>query len=78
MAQLLIVASDRYDLERLKLICEDKLAGRICKDNVVATLMLAARHNCQNLQNICLNYIPSVENLHSVIETYVSELSRRT
>ena len=42
MAQHLIVAADRYALDRLRLICEEKLAKKINADNVVTTLALAA------------------------------------
>lgn len=71
MVQQLIVASNRYNLDRLKLICEDKLAQRICLDNMLTTLILATQNNCRYLENIRLDYISSAENLHSVIETDV-------
>jgi speckle-type POZ protein len=69
MAKHLIVASDRYDLHRLKLISEDKLARGICLDNVVSILMIAAQHNCQNLEKICLDFMCSAEHFYSLIET---------
>ncbi|GJN25574.1 hypothetical protein PR202_gb13419 [Eleusine coracana subsp. coracana] len=44
MAQHLLVAADRYDLNRLKLVCEDKLCSHIDRRNAAATLVLAEQH----------------------------------
>ncbi|KAF8714784.1 hypothetical protein HU200_027311 [Digitaria exilis] len=41
MSQHLLVAADRYGLERLKLMCEDKLISHI-DSNSVATLVSLA------------------------------------
>ncbi|KAF3341697.1 BTB/POZ and MATH domain-containing protein 1-like isoform X1 [Carex littledalei] len=71
LAQYLIVAADRYALDRLKFICEDRLAKKISAENVVTTLVLAAQHNCQQLKEICLDYISSSKILHSFTETDV-------
>ncbi|KAF3338258.1 BTB/POZ and MATH domain-containing protein 2 [Carex littledalei] len=73
MAQHLIVAADRYALDRLRLICEETLAKKINADNVVTTLALAAQHNCQQLKELCLDYISSSKILDSLIETDVFE-----
>ncbi|KAF3326566.1 Speckle-type POZ protein-like protein [Carex littledalei] len=69
MAQYLIVAADRCNLDRLRLICEERLAKKICSDNMVMTQVLAAQHNCQQLKEICLDYISSSKILHSFTET---------
>lgn len=53
MAQHLLVAADRYNLERLKLICEDKLCKHIDVDSVVTTLLLAEQHQCLGLKKAC-------------------------
>ena len=71
IAQHLTVAADWYDLDRLRLICEERLAKKVSADNVVTTLVLAAQHNCQQLREICLNYISSSKILHSFTETDV-------
>uniref|UniRef100_A0A8R7ULC1 BTB/POZ and MATH domain-containing protein 2 n=1 Tax=Triticum urartu TaxID=4572 RepID=A0A8R7ULC1_TRIUA len=42
MAQHLLVAADRFDLERLKLICSDKLCKHIDMSSVATILALAA------------------------------------
>lgn len=57
MAQHLLVAADRYGMERLKTACEEKLSGGIDVDNVGTTLALAEQHNCVQLKSICLDFI---------------------
>ncbi|XP_062198300.1 BTB/POZ and MATH domain-containing protein 1-like [Phragmites australis] len=49
MAQHLLVAADRYSLERLKLICEDKLCNHIDTSTVGTILALAEQHSCHGL-----------------------------
>jgi speckle-type POZ protein len=41
MAQHLLVAADRYNLDRLKLICEGKLCDHICRATMATTMALA-------------------------------------
>nr|CAB3490362.1 unnamed protein product [Digitaria exilis] len=50
MTQHLLVAADRYDLERLKLICEDKLCRYIDASTVATTLAIAEQHGCHGLK----------------------------
>lgn len=49
MAQHLTVTAGRHHLDRLMLICEERLAKKISADNLVTTLVLAAQYNCQQL-----------------------------
>ncbi|EAY78556.1 hypothetical protein OsI_33654 [Oryza sativa Indica Group] len=42
----LLVAADRYKVERLKMICENELCKRIDGNNFEATLALAEQHHC--------------------------------
>uniref|UniRef100_I1QUN7 MATH domain-containing protein n=1 Tax=Oryza glaberrima TaxID=4538 RepID=I1QUN7_ORYGL len=42
----LLVAADRYNVERLKMICENELCKRIDGNNFEATLALAEQHHC--------------------------------
>uniref|UniRef100_A0A0E0BAS1 MATH domain-containing protein n=1 Tax=Oryza glumipatula TaxID=40148 RepID=A0A0E0BAS1_9ORYZ len=42
----LLVAADRYNLERLKLICEDRLCKHVGVGTVVNILTLAGQHHC--------------------------------
>lgn len=69
MAQHLLVAADRYNLQRLKLICEDKLCKNIDTDNVATILALAEQHNCQGLKKACLQFLSSPWTLNDVIAT---------
>ncbi|KAM0823919.1 hypothetical protein ACQ4PT_070555 [Festuca glaucescens] len=59
MAQHLLVAADRYGLDRLKLICEGKLSGGISVDTAATTLALAEQHNCAQLKAKCAEFIVS-------------------
>ncbi|CAL5039871.1 unnamed protein product [Urochloa decumbens] len=54
IAQHLLVAADRYGIDRLKLICEDKLYDGISVDTAATTLALAEQHGCSHLELIIL------------------------
>ncbi|KAL6641110.1 hypothetical protein ACP70R_019291 [Stipagrostis hirtigluma subsp. patula] len=69
MAQHLLVAADRYNLERLKLICEDKLCKYIDKGSAASILTLAEQHNCRLLRVACLQFLRHSKNLDMVMET---------
>ncbi|KAJ1260310.1 hypothetical protein BS78_10G222700 [Paspalum vaginatum] len=70
MAQHLLVAADRYGLDRLKLICERKLSGGIDIDTAATTLALAEQHNCALLKAKCVEFIArSPETLDAVLAT---------
>ena len=55
MARRLLAAADRYGLERLKLICEDRLCDDIDAGTVGTALELVERHGCQGLKKACLD-----------------------
>ncbi|KAJ4750335.1 BTB/POZ and MATH domain-containing protein 1 [Rhynchospora pubera] len=57
MAQHLFVAADRYAIEGLKALCEDKLCDSVSLDAVASTLALAQRHNSPRLKNHCLEFM---------------------
>ncbi|KAM3239782.1 hypothetical protein ACQJBY_053458 [Aegilops geniculata] len=57
MAKHLLVAADRYAVERLKLMCESKLGKELDVKTVGFTLDLAERYNCQRLKGCCLKYM---------------------
>ncbi|TVU31145.1 hypothetical protein EJB05_22817, partial [Eragrostis curvula] len=69
MAQHLLVAADRYNMERLKLICEDKLCKHINTGTVGTILALAEQHNCAGLKKACLHFLGSSSILNDVIAT---------
>lgn len=55
--QHLIMAADRYALEGLKTLCEERLHRTISIDTVVSSLTVAEQHNCTNLKKECLEFI---------------------
>lgn len=63
MIQHLLAAADRYDLERLKLLCESKLIDEISPVTVAATLALAEQYRCEQLKVACLEFVATPENL---------------
>ncbi|CAL4986487.1 unnamed protein product [Urochloa decumbens] len=69
MAQKLLAAADRYGLERLKLICQDKLCNYVDTTSVGTILALAEQHRCDGLKKACLKFLMSGSNLKAAIET---------
>jgi len=69
MAQHLLVAADRYGLERLKLICEDKLCGYIDTSTAGTILALAEQHGCHGLKKACSDFLMTGNNLTASIVT---------
>ncbi|XP_020083324.1 BTB/POZ and MATH domain-containing protein 1-like isoform X3 [Ananas comosus] len=69
MAQHLLAAADRYGLERLKLICEDRLCNSIDADTAATSLALAEQHGCLRLKKVCLEFAVVPENLISMVLT---------
>ncbi|KAL6643063.1 hypothetical protein ACP70R_021244 [Stipagrostis hirtigluma subsp. patula] len=68
MAQHLLEAADRYDMQRLKLICEDRLCRDIDVSTVATTLALAEQHRCHRLKEACFEFLKSSETLDAVME----------
>ena len=70
MAQHLLAAADRYGLDRLKAICEAKLAGCVDVGTAATTLALAEQHGCAKLKASCIEFILAApENLSAVAAT---------
>ncbi|GJN04939.1 hypothetical protein PR202_ga22524 [Eleusine coracana subsp. coracana] len=57
MVQRLLVAADRYDMKRLKVICEDVLCGFVDVSTAATMLLLAAKHGCQRLKEACVTFL---------------------
>ncbi|KAI4983470.1 hypothetical protein ZWY2020_023962 [Hordeum vulgare] len=56
--QDLLVAADRYDLQRLRFICEMQLSDQnISASSVLSTLVLAEQHHCSGLKEVCFKFI---------------------
>ncbi|CAL4916818.1 unnamed protein product [Urochloa decumbens] len=54
--QNLLVAADIYDLQKLRLVCEENLCRYIEADTVEGIVALAEQHNCQGLKGACLDF----------------------
>ncbi|KAL6770795.1 hypothetical protein ACKKBF_B32705 [Auxenochlorella protothecoides x Auxenochlorella symbiontica] len=57
MAQHLLVAADRFQLIRLRGICEQRLCVSIEEETVATTLALAEQNNALELKRVCLEYV---------------------
>ncbi|CAN6361002.1 unnamed protein product [Urochloa humidicola] len=71
LAQHLLVAADRYGLDRLKVLCERRLAFAIDTLTAATTMALAERHGGSQLKDKCMEFIAggSRENLDAVMQT---------
>ncbi|KAL6654202.1 hypothetical protein ACP70R_007667 [Stipagrostis hirtigluma subsp. patula] len=69
MAQHLLVAADRFSLERLKLMYEDKLCNCIDTSSVETILALAEQHACHGLKEVCFGFLMSGSNLKEAMAT---------
>ncbi|GJM97724.1 hypothetical protein PR202_ga14673 [Eleusine coracana subsp. coracana] len=67
IAHHLLVAADRYGIDRLKLICQDRLYDGVGIETAASTLTLAEQHSCWLLKSKCVELIS--KNLESVMAT---------
>eukprot|EP00611_Tribonema_gayanum_P007104 TRINITY_DN16471_c0_g1_i1.p1 TRINITY_DN16471_c0_g1~~TRINITY_DN16471_c0_g1_i1.p1 ORF type:complete len:513 (-),score=180.22 TRINITY_DN16471_c0_g1_i1:25-1563(-) len=64
LAVQLLMASERYLLDRLKALCEESIRKGVTVENVVGVFLTAHKHNAEGLKEICLDYI--LDNLEAV------------
>merc|ERR1719499_2620526 len=57
LAVHLLIAAERFLLERLKALCEDIIRKSISIDNVVQIMMTAKAHRADGLKDICMDFI---------------------
>ncbi|KAK1618385.1 hypothetical protein QYE76_023902 [Lolium multiflorum] len=69
MYQHLLVAADRYNMDRLKSICEEKLCNYIDVGTVATILALAEQHHCEGLKNACLHFLGTPANLRALLDS---------
>ncbi|CAN6173181.1 unnamed protein product [Urochloa humidicola] len=70
MAQHLLAAADRYGMERLKLMCEEKVCGGISADTAASLCVLAEQHGCDKLKAMCMEFmVATPANLRAVVAT---------
>jgi speckle-type POZ protein len=55
--QDLFVAADRYDLQRLKFVCEKHFSEHMCVSSVASILVVAQRQHCHRLKEACFKFI---------------------
>ncbi|KAF7011196.1 hypothetical protein CFC21_025527 [Triticum aestivum] len=67
--QHLLVASDRYGLDRLKVMCESKLSECIDVETVATTLVLAEQHHCKDLKEACVEFMAPRNVLQAAMAT---------
>ena len=67
MTQHLLVAADRYDLTRLRAICESRLCDMVDVETAATTLALAEQNHAHALKRACLEYTAS--HLAEVMQT---------
>uniref|UniRef100_A0ACD5UC09 Uncharacterized protein n=1 Tax=Avena sativa TaxID=4498 RepID=A0ACD5UC09_AVESA len=59
MVKHLLVAADRYAIERLKMICEGILCKSLDVQSVATILALADQHQCSRLKDACVEFLSS-------------------
>lgn len=67
--QHLLVAADRYGLERLRVMCEGRLRDIIDVETVATTLVLAEQHHCSDLKEACIGFMTSQNRLGDIMAT---------
>lgn len=67
MAQHLLAAADRFQLLRLRCICEQRLCDSVAVDTVATTLALAEQNNARELKRVCLEFVS--KHLQAVMST---------
>jgi speckle-type POZ protein len=67
MAEHLLVAADRFDLQGLKLICEEILCRDINEDTVAKILRFAVQHQCCLLRDACIEFLEDPPVLQAVV-----------
>ncbi|KAF2918657.1 hypothetical protein DAI22_08g073000 [Oryza sativa Japonica Group] len=69
MIRLLLVAADRYAMDRMKLLCESVLDDLLDAETVGTTLALADQHSCNNLKDVCVKFMATSKGMDAVMAT---------
>ncbi|XP_039827098.1 BTB/POZ and MATH domain-containing protein 1-like [Panicum virgatum] len=65
----LVAAANRYGMEKLRLLCEDRLRELMDARTVAVILAFAGEHHCHALMEACLRFLGDQENLRQVVKT---------
>ena len=65
----MVAAANRYGMERLRLLCEDRLCELVDARTVAVILAFAGEHRCHALKEACLRFLSDQENLRQVVKT---------
>jgi speckle-type POZ protein len=57
LAQHLLAAADRFQLLRLRCICEARLCDSVSVETAATTLALAEQNNAKELKRVCLDFV---------------------
>ncbi|KAL6659222.1 hypothetical protein ACP70R_003262 [Stipagrostis hirtigluma subsp. patula] len=69
MVKHLLVAADRYAMERMKLMRESILCEKLVVENVANILALADQHHCNKLKDACTRFISSSDRMDDLMAT---------
>ena len=78
MVKHLLVAADRYAMERMKMICEGILCRSLRVETVATTLALADQHQCSRLKEACIEFIITSNRMADVVASRGYERLKRT
>jgi speckle-type POZ protein len=67
MVKHLLVAADKYAMERMKKICEGMLCKILDVETVATLLALADQHHCSNLKDACIEFMLSSNRMGDVV-----------
>ncbi|VAH53066.1 unnamed protein product [Triticum turgidum subsp. durum] len=67
MVKHLLVAADKYAMERMKRICEGMLCKCLDVETVATILALADQHHCSDLKDACIEFMLSSNRMDDVI-----------
>ncbi|CAL4942486.1 unnamed protein product [Urochloa decumbens] len=67
MAEQLLLAADRFDMQELKRICEEMLCSYINEDTVAKMLRFAEQHYCRLLRDACIEFLEDPTVLQAVM-----------
>jgi speckle-type POZ protein len=67
MMPQLLVAANRYGMDRLKAICKNALAKHLTVESVADSLHIAPQHGFQRLKDVCMEFIIGLNERESMV-----------